>query len=62
MSKSKNVVRKKLGILNVEMTVSDNEVRIWGCDPKKGISVFRVKAMGKVRFNKELADIMVVPK
>jgi len=56
------VGRKEFGVLNVVVSVSDNEVRVWGCDSKKGISVFRVKAVGKVHSNKELTEIVVMPK
>ena len=61
MSKSE-VVSKTFGIINVEVTASDNEVRVWGCNPNTGMCVFRIKAMGKAHFNKELTEIVVVPK
>lgn len=31
---------------NVKVTISDNEVRLWVC--KKGVSIFRFKAIGQV--------------
>ena len=32
---------------NVLTTISDNEVRVWVCN-KKGMNIFRFKAIGKV--------------
>jgi hypothetical protein len=56
------VVSKKFGTINVEVTASDNEVRVWGCSPKTGMCIFRIKAVGKAHFNRELTEIVVVPK
>lgn len=40
--------RKEFGILNVVVSKSKGEVRIWGCDPKTGQCMFRLKALGNV--------------
>jgi hypothetical protein len=32
----------------VSVTVSDREVRVWICDKRTGVNVFRFKAVGRV--------------
>ena len=41
------VERRALGFVNVEFTVSDNEIRLWACN-KDGMCVFRLKATGNL--------------
>jgi len=43
---------------NVKISITDQEVRIWIC--KEGVSVFRIKAMGKVYSDK--TDVVVLNK
>jgi len=51
---------------HVKVTVSEQEVRVWVCN-KKGMSVLRVKAMGKIfapQFGDKLAeqvDVTIMP-
>jgi len=51
---------KEFGLVNLKVTKSDNEVRVWACDPKTGQNCFRLKAMGKV-YAAVIYDIVVKP-
>lgn len=53
------VDRKEFGMVNVEITVSDNELRLWACN-ENGESVLRIKAQGKVHCTEEMSSIIVV--
>lgn len=53
------VDRKKYGFVNVEITVSDNELRLWACD-ENGQNVLRIKAQGEVHCTEDVNDIIVV--
>lgn len=50
--------RKEFGLLNVVVTKSEGEVRIWGCDPKTGQCCFRLKALGEVHAA-TISDVVV---
>lgn len=52
---------KKFGFVNVEISVSDEEIHLWACN-RNGINVLRIKAVGKVHCTKELNDIIVTRK
>lgn len=56
-----SVKRKEIGFVNVDISVSDTEFRLWACN-WSGVSVLRIKAVGKVHYNKELNEIIVTGK
>jgi len=51
---------RELGIVNAQISVTDNEVRVWLCNPELGCSVFRVKAQGKVYGSDD--GVVILPK
>lgn len=57
---SAKIERKDFGFLNLEVTKSDNEVRVWASSIG-GINQFRLKATGKVHAA-TIADIVVTSK
>jgi len=56
---SGGVKRKEFGLVNLVVSVSDEEVRVWACS-EKGVSVFRLKVNGRVFKSSSLDNIIVI--
>lgn len=53
--------RLELKSVNLKVTVSANEVRVWACSQTTGINVFRLKATGYVVAPKDsIKDIIIL--